>query len=506
MRNLLLWAFRLKWLGLLGLPMLISDHPFWKWMWLFWLFGLLEIVVQLPVFIQSLRQIAGIVICEAQNRPMPDKDNYTPQVRYRLPFEGAWTAVNGGVSKKTSHSWEINSQRYAYDFLILDEEGKSFRGDPSACESYYCYGQTILAPADGVVEELRTDCADSVILGNGRTDPLIRDIRGNYVLIRHTNLGSDVSAPASGSEYSLLAHLMPGSIRVKKGQLVKCGEPVARCGNSGNSTEPHLHFQVQRTKSSFNAAGLPIHFSSILRSPQPGYAGYDSRPLPVHEDGRFLHRGERIQNAMEKKKPDIPVNLLFQACYNPELEKEIAACKEACHRYNQLSPNDREAQQEILSGLLGGMGKDAVFTPPFWCDYGYHIFVGDSFYANHNLVITDGAEVRIGDHVFIAPNCCITTAEHALDPAQRRAGMEVAKPVSIGNDVWIGAGSTILAGVTIGDGSVIGAGSVVTKDIPAGVIAVGVPCRVVRKINEADKNRYPLYEPDGEGDSAAGKN
>ena len=111
------------------------------------------------------------------------------------------------------------------------------------------------------------------------------------------------------------------------------------------------------------------------------------------------------------------------------------------------------------------------------------------------FVITDGAEVRFGDHVFIAPNCCITTAEHAIDPEQRKAGMEVAKPVSIGNNVWIGAGSTILAGVTIGDNSVIGAGSVVTKDIPAGVVAFGVPCRVMREITDADRYRYPIYQP-----------
>ena len=111
--------------------------------------------------------------------------------------------------------------------------------------------------------------------------------------------------------------------------------------------------------------------------------------------------------------------------------------------------------------------------------------------AHHNLIITDGAEVRFGNHVFIAPNCCFTTADHALDAEQRRAGLEVAKPIRVGNDVWIGAGTTVLAGASIGDGTVIGAGSVVKGEIPAGVIAVGVPCRVLRKITEADKRRYP---------------
>lgn len=195
-------------------------------------------------------------------------------------------------------------------------------------------------------------------------------------------------------------------------------------------------------------------------------------------------------------KAKIPLNCLFQACYNPELEALISKCKEKCYKYNQLSPNDREAQHQILTDLLGKMGKDVMITPPFWCDYGTHISIGDSFYSNHNLIITDGAEVSFGNHVFIAPNCCFTTAEHAIDPEQRKAGMEIAKPITVGNNVWIGAGSTILAGVTIGDNAVIGAGSVVTKSIPGNVIAVGVPCRVIREITEDDQCRYPLFIED----------
>ena len=133
-------------------------------------------------------------------------------------------------------------------------------------------------------------------------------------------------------------------------------------------------------------------------------------------------------------------------------------------------------------------------TPPFWCDYGYNIEVGESFYANRNLVITDGAKVTFGDNVFIAPNCCFTTAEHPTDPDLRRDGVEMAKPITVGNNVWIGAGSTVLAGVTIGDDAVIGAGSVVTRDIPPRVVACGVPCRVMRAITPADRDRYPFHE------------
>lgn len=194
-------------------------------------------------------------------------------------------------------------------------------------------------------------------------------------------------------------------------------------------------------------------------------------------------------------KPEVPLYCFFQGCYNPAYEAEIRKAKDACYAYNQLPPNDREAQQRLLKDLLGSMGCDVTIMAPFWCDYGYHITVGDGFYANHNMVITDGAEVTFGDHVFVAPNCCFTTAEHAIDPEMRKAGVEIAKPITIGNNVWIGAGCTILAGVTIGDDSVIGAGSVVTKSIPSHVVAVGVPCRVVREISEEDKTRYPLYTP-----------
>ncbi|MBC8558658.1 sugar O-acetyltransferase [Clostridiaceae bacterium NSJ-33] len=196
------------------------------------------------------------------------------------------------------------------------------------------------------------------------------------------------------------------------------------------------------------------------------------------------------------EKVKVPLNCLFQGCYNPVFEEEISKCKDKCYQYNQLNPNDRETQRNLLAQILGEMGENVIFTPPFWCDYGYNISVGNDFYSNHNLIITDGAKVSFGNNVFIGPNCCFTTAEHAIDPEQRKAGMEIAKPITIGNNVWIGAGSTILAGVTIGDHSVIGAGSVVTKPIASNVVAVGVPCRVMRQITEEDKNRYPVYKGD----------
>ncbi|MCX4362426.1 MAG: sugar O-acetyltransferase [Clostridia bacterium] len=165
-----------------------------------------------------------------------------------------------------------------------------------------------------------------------------------------------------------------------------------------------------------------------------------------------------------------------------QFETEIKKCKDKCFDYNKLNPNDRVTQAKMLADILGSMGKEVLITLPFWCDYGYNISVGNFFYSNHNMIITDGAKVTLGNNVFVAPNCCFTTAEYAIDPQQRKMGIEIAKPITIGNNVWIGAGSTVLAGVTIGDNSVIGAGSVVTKSIPANVVAVGVPCKVIREI------------------------
>ena len=184
---------------------------------------------------------------------------------------------------------------------------------------------------------------------------------------------------------------------------------------------------------------------------------------------------------------------LYNANYDEELLNEIGRCNDLCHRFNQIAPSNRQAQSEILKQIFGSMGEQVTVNTPFWCDYGYNTSVGDYFFANHNCQILDGGKVRFGNHVFIAPNCLFTTAEHALDAEQRNEGLEVALPITVGNNVWFGAGVIVLGGVTIGDNAVIGAGSVVTKDIPSNVIAVGVPCRVVREITEEDKKRYQIY-------------
>lgn len=195
-----------------------------------------------------------------------------------------------------------------------------------------------------------------------------------------------------------------------------------------------------------------------------------------------------------QKRPVVPLNCFFQGCYNPAFEAALRKCKNLCHRYNRLRPDALKKQRAILKKLLGKTGKEVTIVPPFRCDYGYAIEVGDFFFANHNLTVQDGGGVRFGDHVFIAPDCIFTTAEHALHPQLRQEGVEIAKPISVGNNVWIGAGAVVLAGVSIGDNSVIGAGSVVTKDIPANVVAAGVPCKILREITDDEKNAYPFFQ------------
>lgn len=196
------------------------------------------------------------------------------------------------------------------------------------------------------------------------------------------------------------------------------------------------------------------------------------------------------------EKEKMLLGYLFDGNNDKALEVERTRCIDLCHAYNQIKPSDAQARQKLLTQLIGHLGKNAIISSPFWCDYGYNISVGDNFFSNHNVYFTDGVKITIGDNVFIGPNCCLTTAEHAIDAGQRIAGMEIAKPITIGNNVWLGAGTTVLAGVTIGDNTIIGAGSVVKKSIPSNVIAVGVPCRVLREITEEDKHRYPEYEGD----------
>ena len=173
---------------------------------------------------------------------------------------------------------------------------------------------------------------------------------------------------------------------------------------------------------------------------------------------------------------------LYDANYDPHLIARRTACHDLCHEYNSLRPSQIELREDILRQLLGRMGEHFTIEQPFLCDYGCNISLGENFYANFNCVILDEAKVTFGNNVFVAPNCGFYTAGHPLDAEQRNRGLEYARPITIGHNVWIGAQVCVLPGVTIGDHCVIGAGSVVTKDIPAHSLAVGNPCRVVRHL------------------------
>ena len=166
---------------------------------------------------------------------------------------------------------------------------------------------------------------------------------------------------------------------------------------------------------------------------------------------------------------------------HPYLLERLNATKDRIWEYNKMRPSMLKERNELLRGLLGKSDGDTFINQPFYCDYGSNIRVGRLFFANFNFTVLDEAPVTVGDNCFIGPNVSIYTACHSTDPVERNSRREWAKPVTIGDNVWIGGSVTILPGVTIGSNVTIGAGSVVVKDIPDGCVAVGNPCRVVKR-------------------------
>ena len=192
---------------------------------------------------------------------------------------------------------------------------------------------------------------------------------------------------------------------------------------------------------------------------------------------------------METEKIKAKVGKLYDANYDTELLKERAICADIIYELNLLRPSKTREREELFRRLLGKTKDKFTILSPFFCDYGYNIEIGENLFINMNCVILDEAKVTFGDNVFIAPNCGFYTAGHPLDKEKRNKGLEYAYPITIGNNVWIGAHVCVLPGVTIGDDTVIGAGSVITKNIPANVLAAGNPCKVIRKITEEDKDK-----------------
>ena len=158
------------------------------------------------------------------------------------------------------------------------------------------------------------------------------------------------------------------------------------------------------------------------------------------------------------------------------------------NRYNRSYGEAQRVRESILRDILGGMGENVNFEPDFRCEFGSNIFIGNNFFANFDCVILDCNRIVIGNNVLFGPRVGLYAGNHAIHPEDRVAGGCYSKPITIGDNVWVGAGVHIMGGVTIGRNSIIGAGSGVTKDIPENVIAAGVPCRMIRKITEEDRN------------------
>lgn len=179
----------------------------------------------------------------------------------------------------------------------------------------------------------------------------------------------------------------------------------------------------------------------------------------------------------------------YRNAYAPETAELQIAAKQLCWEYNRTSPSETEKRRKILGKLLGTCSDMTGIEPDFHCDFGFNIHTHGLVVINYNCVILDTSPVKIGSGTFIAPGVCLTCSGHAIDPEQRDQGIGYSAPITLEDNVWIGANAVICGGVTIGEGSVIGAGSVVRHDVPAGVVAAGVPCRVIREITGEDRIR-----------------
>lgn len=178
-------------------------------------------------------------------------------------------------------------------------------------------------------------------------------------------------------------------------------------------------------------------------------------------------------------------------CEDPEILAEQRICLEKLYDFNQTRPSEMDKRTAMLNGMFAEIGEGCYIEPPLHANWGgHHAHFGKGVYANFNLTLVDDSHIYVGDYTMLGPNVVLATAGHPILPELREKVYQYNMPVRIGKNCWLGAGVLVLPGVTIGDNTVIGAGSVVTKDIPANVVAVGNPCRVLREINERDREYY----------------
>ena len=288
MRNFIKIIKNMYLLGLIGFLGTFLDIPALRSFYLFFLLAIIdfilsfiivirtectdETVIALKFLSQNIGMLIGIPIIYVRNLfVLPNVLNYKPQTLYKLPFSGRWTVANGGINRETSHSWYICNQRYAYDFFI-DENGKTFHGDGKNVSDYFCYGKPVLSPADGIVVEIKNLYEDTPIPEWQEILCSASDIRGNYIIIQHTK-----------HEYSTIAHIKKDSFCVKVGDKIYRGQQIACCGNSDNTSEPHIHFQVQQGKSFLFSASLPIWFTKIINH-------------TISTAGSLISRGQIVEN------------------------------------------------------------------------------------------------------------------------------------------------------------------------------------------------------------------
>jgi len=227
---------------------------FGKWAMFLVFFGTQLLVILNPYqLIEILKQLAGNARLAAREKKTGDnKQHYETQLDYRLPFDGEWLVLNGGMTPKTSHSWDILGQRYALDFVKADESLIRHSGRGTKVDDYYCYGVPILAAQAGRVVRIETRVKDAPFLGWGVCDMTARSFIGNYVIVEHAD-----------QEFGLYAHLAPGSVQVSVGEQVIQGQAIGSCGHTGHSTEPHLHFHLQDSPDPYHGMGLPVAFSDL---------------------------------------------------------------------------------------------------------------------------------------------------------------------------------------------------------------------------------------------------
>ena len=222
-------------------------------------------------------QLFQMIFHTVANIFLSELENFQQKGKYSLPFAEEWLVLNGGIEKNISHSWDIINQRYAYDFVMSDCNNKRHKSNGDDLKDYYCYGKNILSPGSGRVIKVKDGIRDYPRPGTMALDFIAKDFRGNFVIIKHED-----------KEYSFIAHFIPGSIEVKEGDCVKRGQVIGKCGNSGHSTEPHLHLHFQDNPSFYLGRGIPIKFSNLKINDE-------------YKKDSYIKKGERVLSLCSTK-------------------------------------------------------------------------------------------------------------------------------------------------------------------------------------------------------------